>query len=238
MPVHQDKPAPYAPTSAIMDIIMRHRTKGLPSPVDADVLGRAGISDSLISRTLQALETLDLIDENGAPTKVFEGIRLAPEADFKVKLDEWLRSAYADALLFVDPETADDTSIRDAFRGYKPIGQQPRMVTLFTGLFAAAGVRPEKQETKPRKPRAESSPRQTKRTPRKPSAGQTSKQDQSSFSGNLPPALAGLLASLPDEGGTWTQNDRDAFVTTFEAVLNFCYKVAENEGEEEIADSA
>lgn len=55
MPVTVDQPAPYAPASAILDLIERHRNKGLPAMVDADALGRAGVSDSLIPRTLQAL---------------------------------------------------------------------------------------------------------------------------------------------------------------------------------------
>ena len=36
----------------------------------------------------------------------------------------------------------------DAFRSYKPVGQQARMVTLFMGLFAAAGVRPESKRSR------------------------------------------------------------------------------------------
>ncbi len=43
MPVSIDQPVPYAPASALLDLIERHRNKGLPSVVDADVLLRAGI---------------------------------------------------------------------------------------------------------------------------------------------------------------------------------------------------
>jgi Family of unknown function (DUF5343) len=147
MPVTGDTPAPYAPTTAIVGLIERHRQKGLP-PVNDDVLARAGISASLISRTLQAMETLDLIDDQGKPTPTLEGLRLASESEYKQRLADWLRSAYADALSFVDPATDDEIKIRDAFRSYKPTGQQPRMVTLFTGLFAAAGVRPESKRSR------------------------------------------------------------------------------------------
>lgn len=138
MPVTANAPAPYAPTTAIVGLIERHRQKGLPSPVNEDILGRAGISGSLISRTLQALATLDLIDEQGRPTPTMEGLRLTPEAEYKQRLEDWLRSAYADVLAFVDPATEEDVRIHDAFRSYKPAGQRARMVTLFMGLFAAA----------------------------------------------------------------------------------------------------
>jgi hypothetical protein len=147
MSITRDKPGPYAPTSAILGLIERHRRNGLPSPVTEDVLERTGISSSLTSRTLQALVTLDLIDDQGRATPTLEGIRLAPEPEYKQRLADWLRAAYADALSFVDPAQDDETKIRDAFRAYKPVGQQPRMVTLFTGLFAAAGVRPEKKRS-------------------------------------------------------------------------------------------
>ena len=64
MAVTADRPAPYAPIKAILGIIDRYRNRGMASPISADVLARAGISDSLISRTLQALVTLDLINED------------------------------------------------------------------------------------------------------------------------------------------------------------------------------
>ena len=145
MPVIADHTAPYAPATAILSLIERHRNKGLPAPVNAEVLERASISGSLIPRTLQALETLDLIDAEGRPTPILEGIRVAPQAEYQHRLKEWLNGAYADALQFVDPATDSEIKIRDAFRSYRPIGQQSRMVTLFTGLFAAAGIGPEKQ---------------------------------------------------------------------------------------------
>lgn len=118
-----------------------------------EVLGRAGISESLIPRTLQALLVLDLIDEKGAPTGILEGIRLAPEAEYKQRLSEWLKSAYADVLRYVDPAVDDETKIRDAFRSYNPVGQQPRMISLFQGLIAAAGMGQEKPAAQPRRKR-------------------------------------------------------------------------------------
>ncbi|ADP70888.1 hypothetical protein Rvan_1638 [Rhodomicrobium vannielii ATCC 17100] len=152
MPVTSEKPAPYAPHSSIVELIERYRNRGLPSPVTADVLLRAGISQSLVSRTLYALQVLDLIDEQGAPTKTFEGLRLAPEAEYKQRLSQWLQSAYADVLKFVDPADDDETKIRDAFRSYQPVGQQARMITLFLGLLAAAGMVAEKRGSQPRRP--------------------------------------------------------------------------------------
>ena len=151
MPVTTDKPGPYAPASVVLDLIERHRSKGLPAPVNKDVLARAGVPDSLNARTLQALTVLDLLDAAGNPTEIFEGLRRSPEAEFQKRLHDWLTVAYADALKFVDPAGASESSIRDAFRHYNPVGQQTRMVTLFTGLFKAAGSGPEKPKVTSRK---------------------------------------------------------------------------------------
>lgn len=237
MPVTTDQPAPYAPTSAIMDLIERHRNKGLPAIVDADVLQRAGISTSLVPRTLQALKTLDLLDNEGRPSQVFENIRLAPTADYERSLTEWLNAAYADALSYVDPATDDEVAFRDAFRKYTPTGQQSRMVSLFMGLFTAAGVMPlrQKQSTPrasgngtPAKPaKVKSAQRQTIQTTAETGASTQIHAHRYAGAGQLPPAIAGLIATLPIETGIWTQDRRDKFVATFEAVLDYTFAIGE-----------
>jgi len=229
VPVTADQPAPYAPASAVLDLVARHRNKGLQSPVDADVLARSGISDSLIPRTLQALRTLDLIAEDGRPTSVLEGIRLAPEGEYKQRLTEWLTAAYADALAYVDPSTDDETAIRDAFRKYTPTGQQARMVTLFMGLFIAAGVMPERQKAQLSRKSAASSPprlRAPNKMPPIARSNSASRASLPSFGGSdVPPALAGLLTGLPSSGEGWTRERRDAFLNTFGTVLDFCFPI-------------
>jgi len=227
MAVTADKSSPYGPIKAIIDLIERHRSRGLPSPVTADILGRAGISDSLIPRTLQALQTLDLIDEGGRPTPTFEGIRLAPETEYKKRLEDWLKAAYADVFSFVDPTVDDETKIRDAFRNYQPVGQQPRMVALFQGLCAAAGIIREKTQPAAARarPRTQSPPPRQRAQP-EAAPSEPSKSHHHGHT-SLPPALSGLLASLPTGAGGWTKAERDRFVTTFSAVLDFCYPISE-----------
>ena len=133
MAVTPDKPAPYAPPSSILDIIRRYRDRGLSFPVNADVLTRIGVPESLVSRTMQALITLDLFNEVGNPTPTLEGIRVAPEAEYKKHLEDWLKSAYADVFSFVDPTTDDDIRIMDAFRSYQPQGQRGPWSPCFKG---------------------------------------------------------------------------------------------------------
>jgi hypothetical protein len=227
MPVTADKPAPYTSPSAVIDIIQRHRSKGLPQPVNSEVLSRGGISESLIPRTLQTLQSLDLIDDQGKITQVFEGIRLAPEAEYQKRMAEWLNSAYADVLQYIDPATASEVEVRDAFRSYSPTGQQSRMVTLFIGLYAAAGIGAPKQAGKASSvPRSSTTP-QRRKTFVKPAVKKTTDHGSVSFtsSSSFPPALEGLLKSLPTNGQGWTQEQRDKFFETFGAVLDFCIPI-------------
>ena len=229
MAVTSDKPAPYCPPSAVIEIIERYRARGLPLPVTSEVLGRAGISESLIPRTLQGLQTLDLIDDAGQPTATFEGIRTASESEYKERLVNWLNSAYSEVVIFVDPATADETAVRDAFRTYIPIGQQPRMVTLFMGLWAAAGVRPEKN-TLPRATRPQRIAT-VARSPRAavPASAKTALQQKLAramqHNTDLPEPIAGMLTRLPPNGSGWTQIDRDKFLSTFGTVLDFCFPI-------------
>jgi hypothetical protein len=216
--------APYAPPSAVLDIVARHRGKGLPPAVDAAVLERAGISHSLVPRTLQALTTLDLIDADGRLTSTFESIRLAPEAEYQSRLMEWLNAAYADALAFVDPATANESEIRDAFRQYKPAGQRARMVTLFLGLYAAAGVSRGRQRATSNR----QTPAAPKVLPRAALAVQRGGQQQARIlplASSLPAPIAGLLTKLPQEGGGWTRQQRDQLMTAFGAILDVCFPI-------------
>jgi hypothetical protein len=225
MAVTSDKAAPYATASSILDIIGRYRSRGLPSPVTGEVLGRAGIPDSLVPRTLQSLQTLDLIDDSGQPTATMESIRKAPESDYKQRLVQWLNGAYADVLNFIDPATADEIAVRDAFRNYIPVGQQPRMVSLFIALYAAAGIGPERPAT----PRQQRAPQTARARPisKSGSGSRATSHVKPTITQNIngiPEPLTGLLSRLPSDRG-WTQTDRDKFLSTFGTVLDFCFPI-------------
>jgi hypothetical protein len=230
MPVTTAQAAPYAPTSTVVDVIARYRDRGLPTPVSKDVLARAGVPETLIPRVLQTLQVLDLIDENGQPTPVFEGIRRAPEAELNQRKQEWLNSAYADALHYVDPNTADETQVRDAFRNYNPVGQQARMVSLFMGLYADAGIGQERASAprtrSPATPRATSAPRAATRTGLTFAKALQQKTGRPLQHGtDLPEPLMGMLTRLPANGTGWTQQERDKFMSTFGTVLDFCFPI-------------
>lgn len=201
----------------------------MQSPFTAEVLGRAGVSDSLIPRTVRALQSLELTDESGKPTETLIRLAKAPESDYQDLFGEWVRRVYSDVFSFADPATDGVQAIQDAFRSYEPRAQQSRMVALFLRLCSTGGLLGEDQE-KPARAR----PRPTTSKPRLRPKARTPKQKSDL---GIPAPLAGLLDSLPDEGQAWTQMDREKFMTTFGAVLDFCFPIQEKPSESEDEDS-
>lgn len=232
MPLHADGLAPYAPAATVLSVIERARTRGLPSPITKDVLLRAGISESLVPRTLQSLQLLELITEDGTWTESFLILRRVPESEFQARLADTVRGVYEDVFKFVDPTKDNVTAIRDAFRGYVPHGQQERMVTLFLGLCQKAGIinseLPQRTMQRERRPANKSLP-----SIRQPKYGSFSAEKQAQGHKELPAPLAGLLATLPYEGNGWTRESRDSFHVTFGVLLDYCFPIREQDSENE-----
>lgn len=231
MPIKPEGPAPYGPPSAVLDIIDRYRHRGMTKPITPEVLARAGVSDSLLTRVFQTLVGLELIDQEGNPTETLESLRRAKEDEFKDVLAAWIRAVYADILGFIEPSDSE-TDIRDAFRSFNPVGQQSRMVALFLGLSRAAGLRPADlaKEARPKSPQQNATTARSKAARQKKADLKTSSQV---LSGSVPPAIAGLLASLPAQGRGWTAAERDKFIKAFEAMLDFTYPLVTKSADED-----
>lgn len=223
MAVRADGPVPYAPRAAVLGIIDRYRDRGLQSPFTQDVLLRAGVSESLVPRTLQALKLLDLVDGEGVPTVHMEGLRRASTEEFPERLGDVLRASYADVFAYVDPAEDSIERISDAFRSYTPSGMRDRAVSLFIGLCERAGIRPEAARREPvpksRSARSAAPARRTANGSTSTSRPAQSKRETFHSPDDLPPALLGLLRQLPK---AWTKLDRDRFITAFEATLDYC----------------
>jgi Family of unknown function (DUF5343) len=142
MAVQKAERAPYASTGSIITVIEKHRQVGLQT-MSLQRLQQIGVSEALAPRTLNALVYLGFYDENGNVTSEFDALRKAPEHDFKPRLADLLRGAYAPVLELLDPATATPLDVENAFRGFEPTGQLPRMVQLFIGLMIYADLMPE-----------------------------------------------------------------------------------------------
>jgi len=237
MAVVSSGPAPYSPTSPVLAIVQGYRSRGWSPPFNLDLVQKAGVTASLAPRVLQSLRLLDLIDGDGNPTPAFEGLRRVPQSDFQTALAAIIKTAYAEVFQFVDPATETDERIRDQFRSYEPLGQLNRMVSLFLGLCVEAGLRTaDASKSQPAARKSAAGGRRTtlsshdkiKRGLVRLASGTTrpyERENELALS-NLPPALAGLLASLPKPGDSWTREARDRFVSIFPGTLDFCYPVS------------
>jgi hypothetical protein len=142
MTAMQEGRAPYASMGSVQKVIEKHRQVGLQN-VTLQRLQQIGITESLAPRTLSALEALGFYDGNGNITPEFDALRKVPEHDFKPRLSALLREAYAPILEVLDPATVTQTEVENAFRGFEPTGQIPRMVQLFIQLMVYAGIMPQ-----------------------------------------------------------------------------------------------
>jgi hypothetical protein len=192
------------------------------------------------------MQGLDLLDTTGNPTAEFEGLRRVPTTEFKQRLEALIRSVYAEVFQFTDPSKDDPDRVADAFRAYDPPGQRSRMVALFLRLCAASGIIPEQQQAKPR-----TAPPGKRMAPRESSIRGTSKKGASvpprvghgsvgevwGLNGDLPPALVGLIASIPVQRG-WTEGAREKFMTAFGHVLDFTVPIISAATAADVADEA
>lgn len=222
MSLRSDGPAPYAPTSAVIEVMRRYRDRGLSVPFNGDVLARAGVSESLIPRTLQALKLLELIDDEGTPTETLDTLAKAPEAEYRDCLASLIRSIYANVFAFVDPAQEPDR-VRDAFRSFTPRGQQERMVTLFFGLAAHAGIVPEGAGRGVTNRAVAQAPRRERVVQQRRSAQTRGAQ----LPEGLPPVLSGLIAELVAVGPTWNAEQRDRFLSAFRSMVDYTFPVRE-----------
>ncbi|QKS13800.1 DUF5343 domain-containing protein [Curtobacterium sp. Csp1] len=134
--------APYAPSSAVMRVITAKRRDRSLSHFGPDDLLALGIRESLAPRTLQALKLLELLNEEGETTEVFEGLATPSRADFSSRLGSLLRHVYAPIFEFIGSDRTTHEEVADAFQQFGPPSQRPRMVTLFMNLLREARMTP------------------------------------------------------------------------------------------------
>lgn len=131
---------PYASPSNVMAVFKRARSRNLPDIINNDFLRVAGIGDVVIGRVVQALQFLDLVQEDGHKTDKLEALSATTESEYRELLEKIVREAYRDEFDMIDPSQDQQHRIIDAFRPYKPRSQTNRMVMLFLGLCREAGI--------------------------------------------------------------------------------------------------
>jgi hypothetical protein len=132
--------APYAPKTAVVDTITRYRDRGLPVPLTPQALETVGVATTMAPRTLQTLQFLGLLDGENNPTELFQRLKRASTDEYQGQLAEVVRGAYIRVFEIVDPAADGDIAIADAFRAFEPSKQRVKMISLFRGLCAEAGI--------------------------------------------------------------------------------------------------
>lgn len=241
----EEKFAPYSPPATVLAVIRRLRERSLPNLLSPQELTRLGISESLANRTLRALSFLDLIDEEGHRTATFERLGKASSTEYPELLGEIIKEVYSDVFTIIDPATATDIEINDAFRLYGPQAQRSRMITLFRGLCQEAqlmtGEPPQsikRAKITTAKSTAQSNGARTttkpepKDTPFMPEPERVS-ATQTNRSGTVVPEVStpeyammhGVLNKLPFSTKKWTQAEREKWLKAVAAMVDMLFEL-------------
>jgi hypothetical protein len=232
MSTNVEKIAPYAPFGCVIAIIRRFRERGLPETLTLQEIVRVGVSEGNVSRTLQALKFLKLVDEEGHRTQTFDRLGRVPTSEYAEVLGETIKDAYQDVFTIVDPAEATDVEINDAFRYYQPQAQRGRMVTLFISLCRESGL-------------VAGGPPETRKRSRIAIEGKNVVSSHSTRKSYIEPSvmieptsitntvtvgvkeymlLQDLLQQLPIDR-KWTQEKRDRWLQAFTANIDFLIDV-------------
>lgn len=249
MATQQERTAPYAPAKNVIDVIHRLRQRGLPQELSPQELTRIGIPDGNTNRTLQALRFLNIIDEEGHRTQVFERLGRASTEEYPGILAEIIREAYRDVFTIVDPASEDYIRINDAFRHFHPEAQRSRMIMLFMGLCREAGIisdsseEPQRRRTRAptNKPSITSGARSTRtnnmaQAPLQAPNSNTPNAMSTFTIGEYYALLEQLLKQLP-ANHRWTQKRRTRWLDAIAANVDLLVEVIDEEDEEVFSSS-
>lgn len=242
-----EKFCPYAPYSSVITVIRHMRARNIKEPVTSQLITTIGVSEGNAARTISALRFLKLLDEEGYITPSFRSIENATDEHYPEILSETLHEAYDHVFMALDPVTASDQQLKNAFLYYQPKTQRPRMIMLFKGLAREAGIisggapemvhRPHVVHSKSSKSSAASNGAK-KPNPEPKDSGfqselyQASTQPASHSVSTIPimptqeyVIMHGVLNKLPFATKVWTQAERDKWLKAVAANVEMLFEL-------------
>ena len=222
--------APYASPNSVIDLIHRLRDAGLPDPLTLDGLGLVGVSPSMVSPTLRSFKFLGIVDDDGQKLPAYQRLSVATSEEYPGVLADVVKSAYSDVFNIVDPGKHDADQVEDAFRQYIPQKQRRRMVRLFLGLCAEAGLAPEQPKRRRGQGtvRSTTRPTETVHPDRQPNVPQDPPPVASAPNNATEVLVGSFVAQLPDSG-EWTRDHRERWLRAVESAVDLMIAVSDSD---------
>jgi hypothetical protein len=215
---------PYPPSSNVITVLQRLRSRNLPERIDDEYLRDAGIPEGTISRTLFALRFLKLINEADEPNDAVKSIHVSTDEEYKTIMSGLIREAYKEVFNVIDPTQDSQEKILNVFRRYTPASQRERMVVFFLGMCRDAGI--PTQDVPKARAMAEKSPNTARKAPsQRIKLGphiETKQVDEVITN----PALDLLIKSLPKPGQQLSKDKLEQWIDMARATLRFVYPVS------------
>jgi hypothetical protein len=216
MPPNRDLPPPYFAFKTLINTITKMEEVGPPNRIDRYFL--TGMSGAGQTQFIAGLKSLGLIDEEGVVQPQFVEIVTKP-AERPALIAQVLRERYSEAV-DLGKSNATTGELLEIFQQYGVQGDTARKAIAFY-LKAAeyAGDIPLSPNFKTPSTRSPGggSKRRPKKTP--PVEDKTTTRVNDGIPSGLHPALAGLLATIPKQGQTWTRDEHERFKAAFDPVL-------------------
>jgi len=219
-------PPPYFAFKTLTNMIVKMEEHGPPPRIDRTFL--TGMSGAGQTQFIAGLKSLGLIDEDGVVQPNL--VELVNKPDERPALiGQILRERYPEAIE-LGSGNATTGQLVEVFNGYGVQGDTARKAIAFYLQGARyAGDIPLSPHFKTPTVKAQGggSKKRTKKAP--PPAETPLTPVNHGVPSGLHPALAGLLATIPKQGQTWTQEEHDRFKAAFDPVLAIAAPVSDDE---------
>jgi hypothetical protein len=219
-------PPPYFAFKTLTNTITKMEEHGPPPRIDRTFL--TGMSGAGQTQFIAGLKSLGLIDEDGVVQPNFVELVNKPD-ERPALLGQLLRERYPEAVE-LGSGNATTGQLVEVFNEYGVQGDTARKAIAFY-LQAAkyAGGIPLSPHFKT--PAVKSPGGGSRKRPRKPApeGDAPTPPVNNGIPSGLHPALSGLLATIPKQGETWTQDEYDRFEAAFKPVLAIAAPVSDEE---------